>query len=111
MNEIGLGYGRRSIKFTFDDRLTILSVDFADENPLTDIESGSALDSPIASSPLDELINPDDSVLLVVSDATRPTGSAQVVNLIFRRLIQAGVAANTLALVFATRIHRPVPPE
>ena len=111
MNEIGLGYGRQSIKFTFDDRLTILSVDRADEKPLTDIEIGSALDSPIASSPLDELINPDDSVLLVVSDATRPTGSAQVVNLIVRRLIQAGVAANNLAIIFATGIHRPVTPE
>src|ERR1044072_1626796 len=111
MNEIGLGYGRRSIKFTFDDRLTILSVDSADEKPLTDIEIGSALDSPIASFPLDELINPDDSVLLVVSDATRPTGSAQVVNLIVRRLIQAGVAANNLAIIFATGIHRPVTPE
>src|ERR1041385_6754615 len=111
MNEIGLGYGRQSIKFTFDDRLTILSVDSPDEKPLTDNEIGSALDSPIASSPLDELINPDDSVLLVVSDATRPTGSAQVVNLIVRRLIQAGVAANKLAIIFATGIHRPVTPE
>ncbi len=111
MNEIGLGYGRQSIKFTFDHRLTILSGDCADEKPLTDIEIGSALDSPIASSPLDELINPDDSVLLVVSDATRPTGSAQVVNLVVRRLIQAGVAANNLAIIFATGIHRPVTPE
>src|ERR1043165_7863562 len=112
MNEIGLGYGRQSIKFTFDDRLTILSVNSPDEKPLTDIEIGSALDSPIASPPLDELVHPDDSVLLVVSDATRPTGSAQIVNLIVRRLIQSGVAASNLAIIFATGIHRPVtPPE
>jgi lactate racemase len=108
MNQIDLGYGQQSIKFTFDDRLTVLSIDAAAEKPLTDIEIGSALDSPIGSRPLDELVDPDDSVLLVVSDATRPTGSAQLVNLIVRRLIQAGVTANKIAIIFATGIHRPV---
>ena len=111
MSEIDLGYGDQSIKLTLDDRLTVLSIDRANEKPLTDIEVGSALDSPIASPPLDELIHPEDSVLLVVSDATRPTGSAQIVNLIVRRLIQSGVAASNLAIIFATGIHRPVTPQ
>jgi nickel-dependent lactate racemase len=108
MSDIDLGYGKQSIKLTFDERLTVLSINPANESPLTDIEIGTALDSPISSPPLDELINEDDSVLLVVSDATRATGSAQLVNLIVRRLIQAGVAASNLAIIFATGIHRPV---
>src|SRR6476646_7734311 len=108
MNEIDLRYGEQSIRFTFDDRLTILSSDPTNEAPLTDIEIGYALDSPIASPALDELVNPDDSVLLVVSDSTRATGSAQLVNLIVRRLIQAGVSFSNLAIIFATGIHRPV---
>jgi nickel-dependent lactate racemase len=111
MREIDLGYGEQSIPLTFDDRLTVLSVDPTNEKPLTDIEIGNFLESPIASPPLDELVHPDDSVLLVVSDATRPTGSAQLVNLIVRRLIQSGVAAANLAIIFATGIHRPVTPQ
>lgn len=111
MREIDLGYGERSIPLTFDDRLTVLSVDPANEKPLSDIEIGNSLDSPIGSPPLDELVNADDSVLLVVSDATRPTGSAQLVNLIVRRLIQSGVPAANLSIIFATGIHRPVTPQ
>src|SRR6185436_17337398 len=49
-----------------------------------------------------------DSVLIVVSDATRATASAQVVNLLVRRLVQAGVSPAQMAVIFATGIHRPV---
>jgi lactate racemase len=44
----------------------------------------------------------------VVSDATRATASAQIVNVVVRRLIQAGVSSTKLAIIFATGIHRPV---
>jgi len=57
------------------------------------------------------LISTDDSVLIVVSDATRATGSAQIVNLLVRRLIQSGVAPGNVAIIFATGIHRPVTPD
>jgi nickel-dependent lactate racemase len=47
-------------------------------------------------------------VLIVVSDATRPTASAQIVNLLVRRLVQIGVSPAQVAVIFATGIHRPV---
>src|SRR6202008_3229693 len=50
----------------------------------------------------------DDSVLIVVSDATRATASAQIVNLLVRRLVQIGVSPAQMAIIFATGIHRPV---
>jgi nickel-dependent lactate racemase len=46
--------------------------------------------------------------LIVVSDATRPTASAQVVNLLVRRLVQIGVSPARMAVIFATGIHRRV---
>ena len=51
---------------------------------------------------------PIQSVLIVVSDATRATASAQVVNLLVRRLIQYGISPSNIAIIFATGIHRPV---
>jgi nickel-dependent lactate racemase len=57
---------------------------------------------------LDEIVSSDDSVLIVVSDATRATASAQIVNLLVRRLVQAGVSPAAMAMIFATGIHRPV---
>jgi nickel-dependent lactate racemase len=109
MTQILLPYGQTTVPFEFvDERFAILTVDSSTEHPLSDIEVGSAFDAPIGSAPLDELINGDDSVLIVVSDATRATGSAQIVNLLVRRLIQSGVAAGNIAIIFATGIHRSV---
>jgi nickel-dependent lactate racemase len=104
-----LGYGRRSFEFSFDEvRFSVVNTDGGYKSPLTDFEIGAALDNPIASPPIDELVSSDDSVLIVVSDATRATASAQVVNLLVRRLLQCGVSPARVATIFATGIHRPV---
>jgi lactate racemase len=104
-----LAYGRRSFEFSFDEhRFSVLTTNADRESPLSDFEIGAAFDSPIASLPLDEIVGADDSVLIVVSDATRATASAQVVNLLVRRLVQAGVSPSRAAVIFATGIHRPV---
>jgi len=109
MTDIELGYGQALVDFSFDPhQFSLLSQDIASEIPLRDVEIGAALDAPIGSAPLDELIGADDSVLIVVSDATRATGSAHIVNLLIRRLIQSGVSPANVAIIFATGIHRPV---
>ncbi len=109
MPEIRLGYGSSSLAFDFDDgRYSIVSDNPAKRKPLTDVEIGAALDAPLGSPLLDEICSPSDSVLIVVSDATRATASAQVVNILVRRLIQYGVSPASIAIIFATGIHRPV---
>src|SRR4030095_1964625 len=107
-DRIELGYGRGQLEFNFDTtRFDVITTD-NHESPLSDFEIGAAFDAPIASPPIDEIVSSDDSVLIVVSDATRATASAQVVNLLVRRLIQAGVSPSRTAVIFATGIHRPV---
>lgn len=109
MTEIQLGYGRSSLTFTFDkSRYQVLTGNSLEEKALTDIEIGEALSAPIQSPSLEDLFSAGDSVLIVVSDATRATGSAQILNLLVRRLIQIGVSSSDLAIIFATGIHRPV---
>ena len=104
-----LGYGRTSFEFEYDQsRFSVVTRHSDRDSALTDFEIGAAFDSPIASPPLDEIAGSDDSVLIVVSDATRATASAQIVNLLVRRLIQAGVSPANIAIIFATGIHRPV---
>lgn len=104
-----LAYGRRTFELSFDEhQFAVLSTNTDREAPLSDFEIGAVLDSPIASPPLDEIAGGDDSVLIVVSDATRATASAQLVNLLVRRLVQAGVSPAQMAVIFATGIHRPV---
>jgi nickel-dependent lactate racemase len=109
MPNIQLGYGRGSIEFVYDlARFEVLAPDERELHPLSDVQIGAALEEPIGSPPLDQLIGPGDSVLIVASDATRATGSAQIINLLVRRLIQADVAPGDIAIIFATGIHRPV---
>jgi nickel-dependent lactate racemase len=109
MTDIQLGYGKGSLRFDYDEsRIQSLIANSPVEKPLTDVEIGEALSAPIESPPLEDLFSPGDSVLLVVSDATRATASAQVLNLVVRRLIQIGISPADLAIIFATGIHRPV---
>lgn len=110
--EFDLPYGSGSVKFVADnDRFRLITDEATAAPPLSDVQIGAAFDSPIASPPLDEIAGSDDSVLIVVSDATRATASAHVVNLLVRRLIQSGVSPANIAVIFATGIHRRVTEE
>src|SRR5919202_1852309 len=112
MPRVELGYGRGSLAFEFEGgRFQVLEQQGADERPLTDAEIGALIDDPYDSQPLEEIISPGESILIVVSDATRATGSAQVVHLLVRRLVQLGVAPVALRIIFATGIHRAVTRE
>ncbi|MGH9969818.1 MAG: nickel-dependent lactate racemase [Pyrinomonadaceae bacterium] len=112
MQEIELAYGRGSVNFTFDeDRFEVLTSPVGHEQPLTDVEIGEALNAPIESPPLEELLTAGESVLIVVSDATRASASAQIVNLLVRRIIQIGISTQDISIIFATGIHRAVSPE
>src|SRR6266478_5681529 len=109
---IDLGYGRSAITFDYDPaRFDVLAPDEKASSPLSDVEIGAALDAAIDSPPLEELVKAGDSVLIVTSDATRATGSAQIVNLLVRRLIENGVQSGEIAIIFATGIHRAVRPD
>ena len=109
MTETQLAYGRELINFAYDEsHYQSLSLPDHNARPLTDIEVGDALDSPIESAPLEDVLRPDESVLVVVSDSTRATASAQIVNLLVRRVIQCGISPQDISIIFATGIHRPV---
>jgi nickel-dependent lactate racemase len=86
-NSIDLLYGHSAVNLQWaTDRFKVVEAG-STEQPLTDFEIGAALDAPIDSPPLHEIVASSDSVLIVVSDATRPTASARIVNLLVRRLV------------------------
>jgi nickel-dependent lactate racemase len=113
MSLIELAYGRGTVSFEdVEDRFQVLApTETIAEKPLTDAEMGALIDDPLDSQPLEDILSPGESVLIVVSDATRATASAQVSNLLVRRLVQLGVAPTDIRIIFATGIHRKVTPE
>lgn len=110
MASIQLSFGRASVPFDYDEgRFRLLAVDERKSwHALSDAEVGAALDAPTASPPLEEIVSAGDSVLIVVSDATRATASSQIINLLVRRLIEVGVSPQDIRIIFATGIHRRV---
>ena len=105
---IDLRYGSGTIPFEYDEnRFEILATQNS-QDALTDIEIGERLDAPLGTESVENIVNPGETVLFVVSDATRTTGAGQIVNLLVRRLIANGTAPHEMAIIFATGIHRPV---
>ena len=112
MAAIRIGYGRSSFRFEYDEaRFEVLAPDETHSHPLTDAGINASLENAIDSDGLENLIVAGDSVLIVCSDATRATGSAQIVNLLVRRLIENGIQPHDIAIIFATGIHRTVRPQ
>ena len=109
MPQIQLGYGSGSVNLNYDpSRFQLLAQDQTTARRMSDAEIGAAIDNPFEGPPLEELVSARDSVLIVASDATRATGSAQIINLLVRRLIQEGVDPGNVAIIFATGLHRHV---
>ena len=112
MLQLELAFGHGTLRLNYDEeRFRLLtSAGLNDERPLSDVEIGAAIDSPIGSPPLDEIVSEGDSVLIVVSDATRESGAPQITNLLVRRLIEHGIASSDIRIIFSTGIHRVVTP-
>ncbi|HTK38804.1 MAG TPA: nickel-dependent lactate racemase [Pyrinomonadaceae bacterium] len=108
MAHIDLKYGKSKIPFEYDEsQFEILGLE-KERAALSDVELGQKLDDPIDSAPLEDIVSPGETVLLVVPDATRQTACGQVVNLVVRRLIANGTTPHEISIIFATGIHRAV---
>lgn len=108
---VDLKYGRGGIPFEYDPGRFELLGSQQTSTPLSDADIGDKLEHPIDTNSLEELVSPGESVLIVVPDATRQTGSGQIVNLLVRRLIAGGTAPHEITIIFATGIHRKVTVE
>ena len=106
---IPLRYGKGELQFEYTEgQFEILTDPAKPDRPLSDVEINQKLDHTIDSPLIEEIIYPDDTVLIVVPDATRQVACGQVVNLLVRRLIANGTPPFNINIIFATGIHRPV---
>jgi lactate racemase len=67
-----------------------------------------ALQCPIGSPQLNELIRPGWKVVLISDDNTRPTPTRQIIPLLLDQLNQAGVPDARIEIVIASGTHRPM---
>ncbi len=77
------------------------------ETELTGLDAvRAALDAPIGIDDFDALVGPDESVVIVTSDITRPFPTSTVVPLVLERLAANGVRDEQITIVFALGSHR-----
>ena len=65
-----------------------------------------ALDNPIGTKILEEIIKPKDKIVIVTSDITRPMPSYKVLPSILKRLEKTGVKKENISIIFALGSHR-----
>ncbi len=108
MPKINLKYGNSEIPFEFDENQFEILGNTESNNLLSDVEIGKKLENPIDSKTFEEIIQPNETVLIVVPDATRKVACGQVINLLVRRLIANGTMPFEINIIFANGIHRKV---
>lgn len=66
-----------------------------------------AIEHPICSAPLKEVVEPGDTVAIVISDITRLCGTDKFLPVVIEELNEAGVPDKDITIVVATGTHRP----
>jgi nickel-dependent lactate racemase len=70
-----------------------------------------ALENPIGTGRLEDLLKPDHSVVIMVDDITRPTPAASILPFILQRIEKAGIPNQAVRIFMAIGTHRPMTEE
>lgn len=105
--QVGLAYGKHGLTIEAPDDAVV--VEPADVPGVADEAAAlqAALRAPIEAPPLQALVRPDDTVVIVHSDLTRPAPNDRMLPVILAELAEAGVPRARITLLNATGLHRP----
>ena len=105
---IRVPFGTGSMEAELPDSMRVSVVD-----PKTEAVTGTeeerieaALDAPIGTARLEETVKPENKVLIVVNDHTRPGPNRQIVAALLRRLHRAEISDENIRFICATGSHR-----
>ena len=102
---VNLAYGRTGLPVEFpDDRTTVIEPTYLDGLPDQTGAIREAVDRPLGSAPLRELVNTGQTVAISVCDVTRPMPSATVLPVVLDAL--AHVPTEQIAILIASGTHR-----
>ncbi len=108
IKKIPLAFGNSTIELDIPDR-NISSVILPSE-PEKKEDSTSlikkALENPINSRRLSEIVNSNSRIVIIVSDVTRPTPTAKFLPLLLEELYLGGAKDENITIVFALGLHR-----
>lgn len=106
--QITLPYGNEKIHFDVPEKNFIGMMDPAYTAPLADLESaiGQAIDRPIGSKSLEDIVVPGKKIAIIIDDGSRPTPISVILPILLKRLEKAGAAKEDIRIVAALGSHR-----
>ena len=108
IKKIPLAFGSTAIELDIPER-NILSIILPSEPEKKEDAAfliKKALENPIKSRRLSEIVNPDSRVAIVVSDVTRPAPTAKILPPLLEELYLGGAKNENITIVFALGLHR-----
>lgn len=109
--ELGFGAGVQELTVPDENLDGVLLPNALPAGPTGEAEVQRALNQPIGTPRLNEIVRPGERVAIVTSDITRPMPTAKVMPALLDELYAAGVRAKDITLVFALGSHRQHTPE
>ena len=104
--ELGFGAGVETIKFPRGNLLGVLEPNPVEEGLTGEAEVLRALERPIESERLRDIIKPGEKIAIITSDITRPLPTYVIMPALLDALYAAGARAEDITLVFALGSHR-----
>ncbi len=103
-----IGYGKRPQPLTVGDEnlLGVLAPNAVEASLTGEAEVKRALQNPIGTGRLRDLVKPGEKIAIVTSDITRPVPSSLILPSVLDELYLAGVKAQDITVVFALGSHR-----
>ena len=105
--------GKKIIPLHIPDPVPVQYVESRQAQPVSDVKRAVeyALDHPIGSKRLRDLVKPGQTVALVVTDITRKLPEEIIVPLLVEELVAGGIRKEDIIAIVATGTHRPNTPD
>jgi nickel-dependent lactate racemase len=106
--EIKLGYGKEKLKLEVPDKnlSAVLIPNQIKTNITGELLVRRALEHPIGSDRLENIVHSEDKIVIITSDITRPLPSYKLIPPVLDQLNKAGAKQKNITIVFALGSHR-----
>lgn len=109
--EFGFGTGTQAVEVPDKNLMGVLMSNDVPRGLMNEEEVVRALENPIGTPRLREIVKPGEKIAIVTSDITRPCPSYRILPALLDELYAAGCRAEDITLVFALGSHRGHTPE
>jgi len=106
--EFTLGFGSCTQKLNVPDEnlICVLMPNTVQQGLTGEAEVSRALENPIGTQRIGQIVRPGETVAIVTSDITRPLPSYKILPLLVEELLQAGIRRQDITVVFGLGSHR-----